>query len=290
VRRACIDIGSNTTRLLVADCLGGGLVEVHQDRVFTHVGRSRLADGSVEEQKIRQVASVVDQQVRAARALGAEEVRVVATAAIRSAPNGSEVVTAVLATAGVEVEILSDEREARLAFVGVARTLGHRPEGQLGVADVGGGSSELVVGTPPDGVTWWASFELGSGQLAHRYLASDPPSQGELGQVRQAVQGALADLDVPQPAEAAAVGGSAASLATVAGPLLDSSAFSRAIGLLASRPAAQIARQFGLDEERVRLLPVGLVILQAAAERFGRPLQLGHGGVREGVLLESADG
>jgi exopolyphosphatase/guanosine-5'-triphosphate,3'-diphosphate pyrophosphatase len=121
------------------------------------------------------------------------------------------VATAVRAAAGIEVEILSDEQEARLAFLGAARTLGHRPEGQLGVVDVGGGSSELVVGNPPDQVTWWASFGVGSGELAHRYLTSDPPSDGELSEVRRAVQSVLAGMDVPRPAEAAAVGGSAAS-------------------------------------------------------------------------------
>ncbi len=290
MRRACIDIGSNTTRLLVADCVGDGLVEVHQDRAFTHLGRSRLPDGSLDEDKIRQLADVVVRQLGDARAMGAQEVRVVATAAVRDAPNGPALAAAVHDAASVEVEILSDEQEARLAFLGAARTLGHRPPGELGVVDVGGGSSELVVGHPPDEVTWWASLKLGSGDLAHRYLASDPPSDSELSAVRRAVRDEMAEIDAPQPAEVAAVGGSAASLGSLAGPILDRPAFVRAIRLLASQPAIQIAQRFGLDVERVRLLPAGLVILQVAAECFGRPLQLGHGGVREGVLLEGVGG
>ena len=289
-RRACIDIGSNTTRLLVADCVEDRLVEVHQDRVFTHVGRHRDQDGSVEEEKIRHVAEVVLRQLQDARQIGAQEIRIVATAAVRNAPNGPALAAAVRAATGVEVEILSEEEEARLAFIGVARTLGHHPEGPLGVVDVGGGSSELVVGNPPDEVTWWASLEIGSGELAHRYLTSDPPAEAELAEVRRTVSGALSGVQAPQPSEVAAVGGSAASLFRLAGPLLDGAAFAHSIRVLVSQPAAQIAGQFGLDVERVRLLPAGLLILQAVGECFGRPLHLGHGGVREGVLLDGAGG
>lgn len=290
VLRACIDIGSNTTRLLVADCVDGGLVEVHQERDFTHVGRARLEDGVIGEGKIRHVAEVVDRQLRMARTLGAQEIRIVATAAIRSAANGRELTDAVKEACGLEVEIISDEEEARLAFVGVARTLDHRPSGPLGVADVGGGSSELVVGHPPNQITWWTSVSVGSGELAHRCLHSDPPATEELIEARRVVANALADINVPKPTEAAAVGGSAASLARLAGPLLDGPAFTRSLELLSSHPAAEVARRFGLDVERVRLLPAGLLILQAAAECFGTPLRLRRGGVREGVLLEGARG
>jgi exopolyphosphatase/guanosine-5'-triphosphate,3'-diphosphate pyrophosphatase len=290
VRRACIDIGSNTTRLLVADCVGGGLVEVHQERDFTHVGRGRLQDGTIEEPKIRQVAEVVARQLRTAQALGAQEVRVVATAAIRSATNQRALTEAVKAACGLEVEIITDEEEARLAFVGVARTLDHRPSGTLGVVDVGGGSSEMVVGNPPDDITWWASFALGSGELARRCLASDPPTDDELAHARSVVTGALEGIDVPRPGEAAAVGGSAASLTRLAGGRLDGPTLTRSLGLLVGHPAAEIAERFDLDVERVRLLPAGLLILEAVGERFGQPLQLGRGGVREGVLLEGSDG
>jgi len=290
VRRACIDIGSNTTRLLVADCVDGGLVEVHQERDFTHVGRARLTDGMIEAAKIRHVAQVVDRQLRMARTLGAEEIRIVATAAIRGATNGHELTVAVKDACGLEVEIITDQEEARLAFVGVARTLDHRPSGPLGVADVGGGSSELVIGHPPDEITWWTSVPMGSGALAHRCLRSDPPATEELIEARRMVADALADIRVPRPTEAAAVGGSAASLARLAGPLLDGPVFTRSLGLLASHPAAEVARRFELDVERVRLLPAGLLILQAVAECFGTPLRLRRGGVREGVLLEGAGG
>jgi exopolyphosphatase / guanosine-5'-triphosphate,3'-diphosphate pyrophosphatase len=290
VRRACIDIGSNTTRLLVADCGSGALVPIHQERAFTHLARGRLDDGAITAHKVEEVTSVVAAQAERARELGAEQIAAVATAAIRDAANGAELTAAIRATCGLEVEVLAAEREARLAFLGAARTLGHVPDGDLGVVDVGGGSSEMVVGSPPDRVRWSASFDLGSAELTESRLRSDPPSESELADARNAIERALQGLEVPHPAEAVAVGGSAASLRALAGSLLDSDAFSRSLRLLAAEPARVIARRFDLHIERVRLLPAGLLILQAAAELFAAPLRVGIGGIREGILLEAAGG
>jgi exopolyphosphatase / guanosine-5'-triphosphate,3'-diphosphate pyrophosphatase len=290
VRRACIDIGSNTTRLLVADCGSGELVAVHQERVFTHLGRGRLDDGTITHHKLEEVTSVVADQLARARELGAADIHGIATAAIRDAANGVELPAAIRKSCGLEVEILTGEREAWLAFLGAARTLDHVPDGELGVVDVGGGSSEMVVGSLPDRVSWSASFGVGSGDLTESHLHSDPPSEDELAGARAVIDQALSRLEVPHPSEAVAVGGSAASLRRLAGSVLDAEAFGRSLRLLAGEPARVIARRFDLDIERVRLLPAGLLILQAAAERFAAPLRVGIGGVREGLLLEVAGG
>ncbi len=287
MRRACIDIGSNTTRLLVAECDGEQLLEIHQERAFTRLGRGVLSDGAIAPGKIPEAVEVVAAQLRTARELGAVQIHGVATAAIRRASNGRALLDAIQRACGLEIDVLSGEEEARLAFLGAARTLGHDPEGSLGVVDVGGGSSELVVGTVPDHVGWCTSFGVGSGDLAERYLRSDPPAAEELAAARTRVAEALEGIDAPHPAEAVAVGGSAASLRRLAGPLLDGDSFARTLGLLGSEQAGEIARRFALDVERVRLLPAGLLILQAASELFGSPLQVGRGGVREGVLLEA---
>jgi exopolyphosphatase / guanosine-5'-triphosphate,3'-diphosphate pyrophosphatase len=288
VRRACIDIGSNTTRLLVADCDGENLLEVHQEKAFTKIGHGLSSDGVIAAPKIDEVVRVVGAQIETARELGAADVHGVATAAIRDARNGAALVAAIEQACGLSVEILSGVEEARLAFVGAARTLGHAPAGQLGVVDVGGGSSELVVGNAPDTVTWCVSFGVGSGELTEGCLRSDPPSVTELSAARDQVAKALEGIEVPHPAEAVAVGGSATSLRRLAGPLLDGDAFGRTLQLLASEPRTVLAGRFGLDQERVRLLPAGLLILQAASELFGTSLQIARGGVREGVLLEAA--
>jgi exopolyphosphatase/guanosine-5'-triphosphate,3'-diphosphate pyrophosphatase len=287
VRGACIDIGSNTTRLLVADRGDKGLREVHQERAFTRISRGLGEGGAISEAKIAEVAGVVAAQWQRARQLGAERIDAVATAAIRRAANREELVQAVRSACGVEVRILTDLEEARLAFVGAARTLPSPPQGLLGVADVGGGSSELVVGNVPDRVSWFASLAVGSGDLADQFLRSDPPEAGELGRASQHVEQALGELDAPKPALAVAVGGSATSLRRLAGDVLDEQSCERTLEVLMSAPAVELARRFGLDSERVRLLPAGLLILRACAARFGVGLRIGLGGIREAVLLEA---
>jgi exopolyphosphatase/guanosine-5'-triphosphate,3'-diphosphate pyrophosphatase len=287
VRRACIDIGSNTTRLLVADCAGGRLAEVHQERAFTRVSRGLELGGTIAQAKMDEVARVVAGQLRTARELGATDVQTVATAAIRRARNGTTLTAAVEAVSGLEVKILTGEQEARLAFVGAAGTLEHPHGGVLGVVDVGGGSSELVVGRAPDVISWSTSFEVGSGDLVEEYLRSDPPSATELSLARKRIAGVLGGIVAPRPQAAVAVGGSATSLRRLVGEQLDEGAFRRTLELLASARSAAIAGRFALDQERVRLLPAGILILEAASELFGATLRIGRGGIREGLLLEA---
>ncbi|MGH2866448.1 MAG: hypothetical protein ACRDNK_02625 [Solirubrobacteraceae bacterium] len=290
MRFGCIDIGSNTTRLLVAASDGRRLLWIHQERSFTCIGEELLERGELGAEKIEEVVSVVAAQLETARQLGASSVRAIATAAIRTADNGPQLALAITTATGLEVDILSEEEEARLAFVGVAQTLEAIPAGALGVVDVGGGSSELVVGTAPDQVDWWASVPLGSAALTHAWLRSDPPTGDELDRARQQVQAELERLNPPSPALAVAVGGSATSLARLAGPVLDAAALDRALGLLADDPANAIAERFAIDPQRARLLPAGLLILTAVAKAFARPLRVGRGGIREGVLLEAFQG
>ncbi len=286
MRRACIDIGSNTTRLLVADCEPGSLRAVHQSRVFTHIGPDLARDGVIPKVKIAAIAMAVCAQRAEAQALGALELRTVGTAAIRRAANRDELLAALVERCGLEVSVLTGEQEARLAFIGAASQV-EDSRSPLGVVDVGGGSSELVVGRAPDDVWWYASLALGSGELAHRLPTSDPPTELELAAASEHVAAAFAGLEPPRPGGAVAVGGSATSVRLLAGPSLDAASFRRALALLCEAPSAELARRFGLDQERVRLLPAGLLILRAAAELFGSALVIGTGGLREGVLLSA---
>jgi exopolyphosphatase/guanosine-5'-triphosphate,3'-diphosphate pyrophosphatase len=286
---ACVDIGSNTTRLLVAEPGPEGLREVLAQRSFTRLGRGAAADGTIAAAKLPEVGEVVAAQVQAARALGVDRLRVVATAAIRRAPNRGALLAAVRDRAGVDVEVLSAEEEARLAFAGATALLDPPPAGTVGVVDVGGGSSELVVGTMRDGVEWVVSLPVGSGVLADAFLHADPPDAGQLAALRAAAADAFAGIDAPRPAVAVAVGGSATSLRRLVGPVLDERSLGAALEAVVSDRAAAVARRFDLDAERVRLLPAGLAILEEAARAFGAPLTLALGGLREGVVLAEAD-
>ncbi len=220
--------------------------------------------------------------------IGADPVRTVATAAIRGASNRDEFVAVVGERGGVEVTILDEEEEARLAFLGATRTLGHRLEGLVGVVDVGGGSTEIAIGTVDEGVSWWASFRLGSGQLADDYLHTNPPAPDEMDAMRAHAAGVLDGGEMPMPRSAVAVGGSAASLRRLVGPVLEPESAARALEVLCGSPVADVSGRLTLDPQRVRLLPAGVLILEAAANRLGCPLIIGRGGLREGVVLELA--
>jgi exopolyphosphatase / guanosine-5'-triphosphate,3'-diphosphate pyrophosphatase len=279
---ACIDIGSNTTRLLVADAADGGLREVMQRRAYTRL----RGTNEVPPDRIAAIAGAVATQVRLAHECGCGHVRAVGTAALRDTVNRDELVDAIERAAGVRVEVLTGEEEARLAFAGATRTLDHVPPGEVGVVDVGGGSTEVVVGTPAGGVSWSASFRVGSGLLAEAHLGSDPPSAAELGEVRRHAAAAFAGVEAPRPPVAYAVGGSAGSLRRLVGPVLDPESLERGLRVLSSTPAVSVARDFELDVERVRLLPAGMVVLEEASKLLGVPLRIGRGGLREGVILE----
>ena len=284
--RACIDIGSNTTRLLVAEADGGQLREVLQQRAFTRLG----ARGGISPEKVGVCTAAVATQLRVARECGVEHVRVVGTHALRQAPNREELIDAVEEATGVRIEILTGEEEARYAFLGATHTLGHLPLGEVGVVDVGGGSTEIVVGTLSDGVTWAESFRVGSGYLADHYLREDPPALAELDHLRRHVQGVFEGLEVPRPRVAYAVGGSATSLRRLVGAVLDHESLTRGIRVLGERPAADIAREFELHPERVRLLPAGMLLLDAVSDLLGVALRVAKGGLREGVLLAEVNG
>jgi exopolyphosphatase/guanosine-5'-triphosphate,3'-diphosphate pyrophosphatase len=94
-------------------------------------------------------------------------------------------------------------------------------------------------------------------------------------------------VDPPHPTAAVAVGGSATSLARMAGQVLDAAALARSLGALASEPSDAVARRWLIDPQRARLLPAGLLILEAMAQRLGAPITVGRGGIREGVVLEA---
>jgi exopolyphosphatase / guanosine-5'-triphosphate,3'-diphosphate pyrophosphatase len=287
---AAIDIGSNTTRVLVAEPQEGQLRKVLEQRAYTRIDKASKRKGKIVPEKIAELADVVDTQVRLAQEMEAEAIRVVATAAIREAKNTSDVVAEISRVSGLPVDVLSDQEEGRLAFLGASKTLGHPVEGELAVVDVGGGSSEIVFGSVDAGVREVLSFKIGSGTLAEDFLANDPPSAGEIRSLRDHIADFFEDVDVAQPAQAVAVGGSATSLRTLVGAVLEYETLERAVRVLAGDPIIEVAKKFELDPRRVRILPAGVLLLEKLAELLGQPLQIGKGGLREGVILDLLNG
>jgi exopolyphosphatase/guanosine-5'-triphosphate,3'-diphosphate pyrophosphatase len=283
---AAIDIGSNTTRVLVAEPMRGQLTKVMEQRAYTRINKAIGPDGTIDPEKIAEVCDVVATQVRLARELGAEVIRAVATAAVREAGTGEEVAKAIEAAAGVPVEILSEQEEGRLSFIGATKALGHPVEGKIGVVDVGGGSTEVILGTVSGGVESVRSWRVGSGVLADELIASDPPSAAEVRRIRDRIEDIFEGVEIERPAQAVAVGGSATSLRRLVGAVLEYETLERGIRVLCGDPAAEVARRFELDPVRVRILTTGVLLLEKVSELLGQPLQIGKGGLREGIILD----
>jgi exopolyphosphatase/guanosine-5'-triphosphate,3'-diphosphate pyrophosphatase len=287
---AAIDIGSNTTRVLVAEPVDGQLKKVMEQRAYTRINKALDDDGAILPEKVQEVAEVVATQVRLARELGAEVIRSVATAAVREASNAEPVAKAIAEASGVPVDILDEEEEGRLSFIGATKTLGHPVEGKIGVVDVGGGSTEVILGTAPGGVESVRSWSVGSGVLADELISSDPPSAAEIRKVRDRIDDLFEGVEIEHPAQAVAVGGSATSLRRLVGAVLEYETLERGIRVLSSDPATDVARRFELDPVRVRILATGVLLLEKVSELLGQPLQIGKGGLREGVILDLLNG
>jgi exopolyphosphatase / guanosine-5'-triphosphate,3'-diphosphate pyrophosphatase len=283
---AAIDIGSNTTRLLVAEPQNGQLRMVTQQRVYTRIGKDSKKNGKITAEKIAEVAEVVASQLRLAEESNAEVTRIVATAAIREAKNRDKVVKTIEKEAGHEVDVLSEEDEGRLAFLGATKSLGHPVSGPVAVVDVGGGSSEVIFGTVSAGVEEVRSFKIGSGELTEEHLESDPPSAAEIRHLRDHIADFFEGVELKQPAQAVAVGGSATSLRTLVGAVLEYETLERAVRVLSTDEIADVAQRFELDARRVKLLPAGVLLLEKFSDLLGQPLQIGKGGLREGIILE----
>ena len=283
---AAIDIGSNTTRVLVAEPDQGQLRKVMEQRAYTQIGKDTKKDGKISEQKIAEVADVVSTQIRLADELGAEAIRTVATAAIREAKNGKEASAEIARVSGLPVEVLSEHEEGRLAFIGATKGLGHPVDGEVAVVDVGGGSSEVILGTVADGVRDVLSFKIGSGVLADEFLKSDPPGPSEIRGLREHISDFFSGTEIRKPEQAVAVGGSAGSLRRLVGAVLEYETLERGIRVLTGDPAAEVAKRFELDTRRVEILPSGVLVLEQISELLGQPLQIGKGGLREGIILD----
>jgi exopolyphosphatase/guanosine-5'-triphosphate,3'-diphosphate pyrophosphatase len=185
------------------------------------------------------------------------------------------------------VRVLTADQEGRLAFDGAVARASALPV-SVGVVDVGGGSTEIVVGNQRSGARWVGSVDLGSLRLTRLSLHGDPPAKQELATARAMVRSALAPLTPPRPEAALAVGGSARALARLVGRTFDAEAAETAIARLGRRRSTKVARAAGIDERRAETLLGGALLLAESSRALGRPLTLARGGLREGAALALA--
>ena len=226
-RVAAIDIGTNTTRLLVADVAAGRVDERIRRSVVTRLGEGVDAQRLLLPASIERVHAAIDGFRAEIGALGAEHTLAVATSAARDARNGAAFLEEIGDRYGFATRLLSGDEEAALTRRGV----GAVDRGTL-VLDVGGGSTELILGE------FRVSLDVGSVRLTERYLTSDPPTQDELDAAGAFVRSLLPELDVTA---AVGVAGSVAQLAALIGELtLD--AVEKELDLLASLPLEERRR------------------------------------------------
>jgi exopolyphosphatase/guanosine-5'-triphosphate,3'-diphosphate pyrophosphatase len=301
VRVAAVDLGSNSTRLLVAD-----VADEQIDEVVRRLKITRLGEG-VDERKrllpapIARVRNVLTDFRREAESLGAERTLAIATSAVRDAENGEAFLGEVEWSYGFTTRLLSGHDEAQLTFRGasLARELA---EDTL-VLDIGGGSTELAVGGP-DRLCFHDSLDLGGVRLTERFLNSDPPADEELAACASAVRALLAER-VPEdirPRTAIGVAGTITSIAALAlgleeydpdkvhGHLISRDGVAAQLDRLASMPLAERREIPALDPDRAPVIVAGTVILSEVLGHFGLDgLEASERDILDGAALEAAE-
>jgi exopolyphosphatase / guanosine-5'-triphosphate,3'-diphosphate pyrophosphatase len=216
VRCSVLDLGSNSFHVLVADLDGTSLVPVEREREMLHLGRVVAQHGRVPEEHVVRAEATVAHLSALARRSGSEQHLAVATAALRDAEDGADVLARLSAAAETEVRVLSGQEEARLGYLGVRAGVALRDEPVL-VLDLGGGSLELTVGTGAE-VAWSTSLPLGVSRLS-ALVDTDPPRRRELTAVRRRVEEELGPhtsaIVTAGVRTAVAVGGTVRALARV---------------------------------------------------------------------------
>ena len=284
MRVAIIDVGANTLRLLVAGPSPvGRVVAVHEEREQLGLGEEVERYGYITAPKTARAGEVARGQTRKARRLGCERVEIMVTSPGRQAANGTEFAQALAQATGVPARILSAEEEGALAWEGALAALDEVPE-TIAVCDVGGGSTQMVVGTRANGAAWVRSVDLGSLRLTERLLSGDPPAAEDLDQARAEVRHAFEAVAPPVAQLGLAAGGTARALGRIVGDL-DAESLESAAERLSKLERAKIVKRHGIAPQRAATLLAGTILFAEVQERFGVPLRVAGAGVREGCAL-----
>jgi exopolyphosphatase / guanosine-5'-triphosphate,3'-diphosphate pyrophosphatase len=284
MRAGVIDVGSNTVRLFAAKPGRRGLNTILNERTHVGLGVDVEREGELSEPKCFRAADLAGRYEALARNSGVHHLQVFVTAPGRQARNAGFLRRLLSEATGAPVRQLSAEDEGRLAYAGAVAACRSEPD-TVAVCDIGGGSTQLMVGTP-DEPMWLRSLDIGSLRLTERFHHSDPPEVGELSAATAVVHEAFSGVVAPIPRIALVTGGTARAIRRMVGRHLDERELLAALWLLSMEPCEAIADKFGIPIERARTLPAGALILMEARRRFGVPLEVARGGVREGVVLE----
>jgi exopolyphosphatase/guanosine-5'-triphosphate,3'-diphosphate pyrophosphatase len=287
MRVAVVDVGSNTARVLVADVAAGRVRVVAERRARLGLGAEIARTGKLSRETVTTVARLCCEYANRARALEAERAETIVTAPGRQGCAPGLLLTALQQATHLPVRVLSAEEEGRLSFHGAVSRMEEQPRGSLAVVDVGGGSTEIVVGTALT-ADWVRSVNLGSIRLTRQYLRHDPPTRNEIEAAREAVGATLGAIAAAPTDTAFATGGSARAVAKLVGTSYGPREIEKAIALLSRRTSGKVGRKAGIHPVRAATVLGGALLLSEAARMLDRPLVLAGGGVREGAALALA--
>lgn len=311
-RVAAVDIGTNTALMLVAERRADGVIVAVEDHAtITRLGKGVDRTRRLDDEAVARTLEVLRGYSARARALGAGSMAAVATSATRDSVNGDAFRDAAATLIGGPVEVATGEREALLTFRGALGGLGLRGGARVAVIDVGGGSTELVVGVVDDATTsaaatieWAHSFDVGSVRMTERTIRHDPPTTLEIEAIERALDDAFAAVrcppEVARGMEAVvAIAGTATTFAAIDLELVDYASapphghrlridrLTGLIGELARRTTEERRRVVGLEPARADVIVAGGLVLRAAARCFdAKELVISDRGVRWGLAAE----
>jgi exopolyphosphatase / guanosine-5'-triphosphate,3'-diphosphate pyrophosphatase len=300
VRIATIDIGTNTTLLLVAESSDTSVIVERAE--ITRLGRGIGADGGLGRPGIEKTLSVLAEYAELARRHDAR-IHAIGTEGLRRASNARDFLAPAEKILGTPVEVIDGDREAALSFLSARRSFPDATDGTAVVLDIGGGSTEIIV-SRAGAVAFRRSLPLGSVRLTEKHVKSDPATAAEIAAVAEEAARLLAP--VPFPTEPATLIGVAGTVTTLAAMSLDLKSYDPTLvhGHRMTLPAldAQIARlraakqaereqMAGLDPKRADVILAGAVLLRCIAERAAaREILVSDRGIRWGLFFEKAGG
>jgi len=269
---AVIDIGTNTTRLLVAerDSDDGDVVELERRSIVTALGQDVDATGRLADEAMDRVSEVIAGYREVIDRTGAEQVVAVATSAMRDSENGPKFRDHLRERFGIDARTISGDEEARLTFLGA--TTGRNDDRQTVVIDIGGGSTEYVLGRPGEDPEFHTSTQMGSRRHTERFLHGDPPKREELQALVDDVRSTVPDVEAEH---AIAVAGTATTLAAIDGAedvhgyRLNLGALERITAMLAGMPLEDRRNVTGLHPDRAPTIVAGAVILTESIRALG---------------------
>jgi exopolyphosphatase/guanosine-5'-triphosphate,3'-diphosphate pyrophosphatase len=303
MRIAVVDLGTNSTRLLVADVEDGRVEELDRRSTVTRLGERVDSTGRLADAAMERVHATLAEFRAAIDELGAERTVAVATSAVRDAANGEEFRAQLRERYGIDARTISGDEEARLTFRGA--TAAREPGGRTVVIDIGGGSTELVVGRAGEEPAFHVSTQAGSVRQTERHLASDPVPDAELAalreEVRDIIDGAVPGEVRDGAEQGIAVAGTATSLAAIDqqldpydpekidGYMLTLDAVERILARLAAIPLAERRNVTGLHPDRAPMIVAGAAILAEAMAAFGlAEVEMSEADILHGAALAAA--